>query len=79
MAKKKEYKRLQFKFSAEAVEQLDELVELTEAATRAEVVRNALRLYAYTVKKLKSGYTFEFKKDGEDLTVIFNELMGIFG
>lgn len=38
-------KRIQFDFSPAAVDKLDEMVSVTGAASRAEVVRRALSLY----------------------------------
>ena len=46
----KQKERLQFDFTLEAIKRLDELKEKTEAATRAETVRHALRLYEWFVK-----------------------------
>jgi Arc/MetJ-type ribon-helix-helix transcriptional regulator len=42
---KKTMKRIQFDFSPAAVDKLDEMVRVTGAASRAEVVRRALSLY----------------------------------
>jgi hypothetical protein len=66
---RKEYKRLQFKFSIETVERLDQMVDLTDSSSRAEVARKAIRLYDYTVKMLKKGYDLEYTKDGEKITI----------
>jgi len=38
-------KRIQFDFSHEAIDRLDEMVRVTDATSRAEVVRRALSLY----------------------------------
>jgi len=46
--------RLQFDFSDKAIEQIDELVILTEAASRAEVIRNALKLMSLYMKLKKA-------------------------
>jgi len=67
MKNKKKYKRLQFDFSDDAVQRLDFIVDKTESTSRAEVVRNALRVYEYLVTKTNEGYSLEFKK--EDLTI----------
>ena len=65
MKAKKEKVRLQFDFSEEAVQRLDGLVTATESATRAEGIRNALRVYDYLVRKDKDGYEIELVKEGD--------------
>jgi len=47
--------RLQFDFSPEACERLDELVNVLDASSRAEVVRRALRLLAVAVEAERAG------------------------
>jgi hypothetical protein len=39
--------RIQFDFTPEALRRLDELKEQVEASTKAEVIRNALKLYEW--------------------------------
>jgi hypothetical protein len=60
--KEKKVKRLQFDFAEKAVKQLDDMVEMTDASSRAEVVRNALRLYEYIIKGTEEGYDFKIRK-----------------
>ena len=48
----KSKERLQFDFSQEALERLDRMKEQTQVATRAEVVRNALRLYEWFLNEV---------------------------
>ncbi len=43
--------RVQFDFTPDALQRLDEIKESTGAATRAETIRNALRLYEWFVKE----------------------------
>jgi Ribbon-helix-helix protein, copG family len=43
--------RVQLDFSPQALERLDELKERTGAATRAETIRQALRLYDWFVRE----------------------------
>lgn len=50
-----EKRRLQFDLRADAVDRLDELVELTGAASRAEVVRRALALFDDAVVARQNG------------------------
>jgi Arc/MetJ-type ribon-helix-helix transcriptional regulator len=53
--KKKEKVRLQFDFSLNAVRRLDVLVDSTDSASRAEVIRNALRAYEDFISKREEG------------------------
>jgi Arc/MetJ-type ribon-helix-helix transcriptional regulator len=43
-------KRIQLDLSDAAIARIDSLVEKTEAASYAEVVRNALRLYEWAIE-----------------------------
>jgi hypothetical protein len=47
--------RVQFDFAPGALARVDKLVETTEAPTRADVVRNALRVYEWLVEKALEG------------------------
>lgn len=62
MAKKDGVKRLQFDFSDEAIEDLDNLKNLTKSASRVEVIRRALRFYEYTARMVSDGYQVELTK-----------------
>ena len=64
------YKKLQFDFSKEAIERLNELKEATDASSKAEVVRNSLRIYEFMSKMIKDGYELEFKKGGSRIAVV---------
>ena len=64
------YKKLQFDFSDEAVKRLDKLVTQTDSASRAEVLRNSLKLYEYAIRMMNEGYTLNFDKDGKTMTVV---------
>ncbi len=44
--------RVQFDFSPEALKRLEDLKEQTDASTKAEVVRNALKLYEWFVSEI---------------------------
>lgn len=48
-------KRLQLQLPDTASERLDSLVRRTEAASYAEVIRNALRLYEWVIGELEEG------------------------
>ena len=60
---RKKYKRLQFEFSEDAVNRLDNIVYETDSATRAEAVRNALRLYDYVIRQVSKGYSMYFENE----------------
>ena len=62
--------KLQFRFSADAVERLDGLKNKTYSSTRAEVVRNALRLYESFMEQTGKGYSVQLVKDEERITVV---------
>ncbi len=60
--------RIQFDFTAESMKRLENLKEVTDATTKAEVVRNALRLYEWFVTQIDPNSTLEIKdKEGETL------------
>lgn len=63
---KKDYQRIQFDFSKDALKRLDKMVDDTEAASRAELIRNALQVFEYTTKKFNEGYKLYFKKDDSE-------------
>ena len=67
---KKGYKKLQFKFSEDAIERLDKLKIATAASSRTEVVRNALRVYEYMNTMINEGYELELQKDGNRISVV---------
>ena len=50
-----EPKRIQFEFSPEAVERLNEIKEMSQAGSYAELVRNALRVYEWAIKTERAG------------------------
>ncbi len=60
--------RIQFDFTAESMKRLEELKEKTDATTKAEVVRNALKLYEWFVSQIDPNYIVEIK-DKENNTV----------
>ena len=64
--------RVQFDFSSEALQRLDNIKQKTGAATRAETVRNALRLYEWFVNEVGPDSTIKvFDKNNEDPTTVF--------
>jgi hypothetical protein len=76
---KSEKHRVQFDFAPEALERVDRLVEVTEATTRADVVRNALRIYEWLVEKAREGKAMSLNGAGDaegpiDMTLITGAL-----
>jgi metal-responsive CopG/Arc/MetJ family transcriptional regulator len=64
--------RLQFDFSDESLGQLDELKGATGATTRAEVIRQALRLLQWTIEQTQDEKaTVLVEKNGKQREVIF--------
>jgi hypothetical protein len=60
--------RIQFDFTLESLKRLDNLKEKTEASTKAEVIRNALKLYEWFVMQVDPSSTVEIKdKEGNTL------------
>lgn len=58
--------RVQLEMPPQAMERLTRLKEKTEAASYAEVIRNALRLYEALVDEHEKGAEFSLKRaDGE--------------
>jgi hypothetical protein len=53
--------RVQLDFSPRAMTLLSELKEKTEAASYAEVIRNALKLYDGLITEAESGATFQIR------------------
>jgi hypothetical protein len=60
--------RIQFDFTAESMKRLEDLKEKTDATTKAEVVRNALKLYEWFVTQIDPNFIVEIK-DNEDNTL----------
>ncbi|HEV2705900.1 MAG TPA: ribbon-helix-helix protein, CopG family [Pyrinomonadaceae bacterium] len=57
--------RVQFDFSKEALDKLDEIVEKVNASTRAEVIRRALTLFTEVLAAEQRGAKVLFReKDG---------------
>ena len=58
--------RIQFDFSPEALKRLEEMQERLDAATKAEVVRNALKLYEWFTAQIDPDSIIEVQdKDGK--------------
>jgi Arc/MetJ-type ribon-helix-helix transcriptional regulator len=65
----KKTKRVQFDFSQEAIDQIEKLVEMTDAASKAEIIRISLKLLDYTLKKQVEGYELKFEKGDKCIIV----------
>jgi hypothetical protein len=60
--------RIQFDFTADSMKRLEDLKEKTDATTKAEVVRNALKLYEWFVTQIDPSHIVEIKdKDNNTL------------
>jgi Ribbon-helix-helix protein, copG family len=59
--KRRSKERIQFDFSIDALERLDHIKELTGASTRAEAIRQALRLYEWFVTETDPSDTITIK------------------
>ncbi len=57
--------RLQFDFTSEAVDRLDELKNRINAPTKAEVVRRSLRLFDWITREMEQGAIIGIEKDGK--------------
>ncbi len=61
---------LAFDVDQEVLDQIDDLVILTGAESRADLFRNSLRLFSWWIKQQNEGYDVVLRKDGEDDTVV---------
>ena len=57
--------RLQLEFSPEAMQRLDDIKDMSGAATRAEMIRNAIRLYGWFMSETKRDSVIKIIDDGE--------------
>lgn len=58
-----ETKRIQFEFSAEALQRLNKMRDQTDAASYAELVRDALRVYEWVIDQQRAGNDIGVVKD----------------
>ncbi len=67
--------RVQIEMSSRALDQLDELVLSTDASSRAEVLRNALKVYGWLVDQ-RQEYEISLlkKKDDQEFEVALLEV-----
>lgn len=62
---KSETRRIQFEFSPEAYERLQQIKAETGAQSYAELVRNALRLYEWVIQQERDGYKIGVTKENK--------------
>jgi metal-responsive CopG/Arc/MetJ family transcriptional regulator len=65
--------RVSFDFNPEAYEKLNELHKKSGSSTKADAVRNAIRLYLMLLDRTKEGYEIHYKRGDEDqrIEIIF--------
>jgi hypothetical protein len=68
--KRADSKKIQFEFSAEAYRRLEALEQETDAATKAEVIRKALRLLEWFTKIDSNDFVVVQDQEGHDLQKI---------
>lgn len=56
--------RLNLSISSRTKARIDSLIDLTDAGSAAEVIKNALMTYDSLAKRVDSGETFHFERDG---------------
>lgn len=62
---KKDLKRVQMDMPPKSLERLKRLQDITEAASYAEVVRNALQLYEALIEEVQGGAKIFARRDGK--------------
>lgn len=67
----REKERVQLDFASEALQRLDLLKEETGASTRAETIRQALRLYDWFIHETTSNSTIQITDQDGTVTSIF--------
>jgi hypothetical protein len=74
----KEKERVQFDFTPEALNRLDEIKEKTGARTRAETIRTSLRLYEWFLEEAGPEKTIKIlDEDGKETTSFKAKLLHI--
>jgi metal-responsive CopG/Arc/MetJ family transcriptional regulator len=70
--------RLQFDFTNEALNELDDLKNATGASNRAELIRQSLRLMQWTVEEVKrKNGTLLVERDGKQREVLLPFLSSV--
>ncbi len=68
---KRSKERIQFDFSVDALERLDYLKNETGASTRAEVIRQSLRLYEWFITEVKPEHTITITDTNKEVQSTF--------
>jgi hypothetical protein len=71
-ATQRDKERLQFDFTSDAVDRLDEIRDLIGATSRAEVIRNALRVYEWLIKDVGDEDTIQVITKEKKVAARFN-------
>jgi len=71
IAEKAEKTRVQFDFSPEAYEELNDLQDQVDANTKAETVRYALRTLQWLISEINLGHRILVDDDGAMQEVVF--------
>ena len=66
---KRDVKRVQLDMPPKSYQRLQHLVDVTEASSSAEVIKNALKLYELLVNEAEEGSEFQIRRDGETVIV----------
>ena len=63
--------RITLDLSPEFYQRLEQLTEMADAETKAEVIREALRLYEFVIKQREQGATFTvWQTDGSEKDIL---------
>ena len=62
-------RRLAFDVDKETLEQIDDLVILTGASSRAELFRDSLRLFAWMTEQQNKGYAIILRKGKNETSI----------
>lgn len=63
-------RRVQLDFASSFIATIDRIQERTGISSRAEVVRQAFKFYAWLIEQLDAGCTLQIKKDNETKEVV---------
>lgn len=75
-AKSLTIRRLQIDFTTDELSFIDSLKDQSASRSKAEVVRNALRLYRFMLDKRREGSTFVLRKsDGQTTELVLDLIL----
>jgi len=58
-------KRVSFDFTIKSLNRLDAMADAIIDGSRVKVLKNALRIYEFLIRKYKEGYRIELVKEGK--------------